>query len=167
MFNFKERPHNLLLTTAIIVFITGQILSGNLATDIRSHDVFIYIHDTYYDFSIKYLLLLPTIILVFCWVLYLFTKDFLYSKIITWIHIILTIVCAICTYFFYYYEAFSLSRISNSPDGNHDGLLLNYTTFKSMNTIILYVFMIFTVAQLLYFVNLLVGVYKKKKLCLK
>src|SRR5690242_8828642 len=87
MFKFKERPYNFLLLTAILLFI-ASIFNFNVPIDIH-------LHNTYFIFPLKLLIWLPTIILILFWLLYLLTKRFLFSKALTWTHVILTIICSI------------------------------------------------------------------------
>jgi len=157
MFKFKEKPYNLLLLTAILLFIAG-LFSGNFPIDIL-------LHDTYFVLPITYLLWFPSLVLAFFWLLYLLTKRFLFSKVLTWTHIILTITCSVFIHVIPYLSAYSSAGLAGAPRRYYDnGIFNKYKVFSNMNTIILLTFLILVLGQLIYFINLIIGIYKRKNL---
>src|SRR4051812_21890293 len=102
MFNIKERPYNLFPIASIIVLISSFPAFGTT--------VDIYLHDTYFIFASADLLWGITGLLLILWTVYLLTQRFLFSKVLTWIHVILTVttlvfVAAISFYLNHYHDA--------------------------------------------------------------
>ena len=149
MFKFKERPYNLLLLTAILLFIVA-LFSFNVPVDIH-------FPDTYYIVPLALLIWLPTIILVLFWLLYLLTKRFLFFKILTWIHIILTIIFSILILILPFVFTTSFTVIG-TPRPYYDFNGLHRGNITEMIPLIL---LILLLGQATYFVNLLVGIIKK------
>jgi len=157
MFKFKERPYNLLLLTAILLFIAG-LFSGNFPIDIL-------LHDTYFVLPITYLLWFPSFVLAFFWLLYLLTKRFLFSKVLMWTHITLTIICSVFIHVIPYLSVYSSAGLAGAPRRYYDNDISNkYRVFNNMNTIILLTLIVLLLGQLIYFVNLIIGFYKRKNL---
>jgi hypothetical protein len=86
MFNFKEQPYKLLLLSAIALSFLLTVLQ---IAGIEFQDMTM--------FLIPLVIIMWTIpvTLIFFWLLYSLTKRLLYSKAITWTHIIITIVTAV------------------------------------------------------------------------
>ena len=83
----KKKPYHLLLLTSILLFTAG-LSAFKTAMDIH-------FHDTYYVFPLAYLIWALSVISGIFWLLYLTTKEILFSKGLSWIHIILTIAACI------------------------------------------------------------------------
>lgn len=126
----NQRPYNLFLLTAIVFFI-AVLFSFNLGIDLA-------FHDTYFLIPLALLIWLPVIISILFWLFYLLTSRFLFSKTLTWIHIILTIVCSILI------------------------LVLPFLfSYPAAVEVILMSLLILSLGQALYFVNLIFGLSKK------
>ena len=102
MFSFKKYPYNLLLLLAILILVTSFFISTEGAIDLH-------LHDTYFIISKVYLFWLVSGVLIVFWVLNSITKRFLFSKILTSIHLALIGLSAICLiglllYAHYYYQ---------------------------------------------------------------
>jgi cytochrome c oxidase subunit 1 len=153
MFKFKDRPYTVLLLTAVLFFIAG-LFSFNYPIDIH-------LHDTYFVIPMTYLVWIPTITLVFFWLIYLLTKRLLFSKFLTWTHIVFTILCTIFIVTIPFLSTYSYAG-GGAPRRYYDyGSFTSYKIFGNMTRIIIIAFIILIFGQLTYFINLIVGLYKK------
>ena len=87
MFNFKKRPYNLLLLTSVLIFIASFFVL-NETFDIHWHD-------TYFIIALPHLFWGTIILLLTLWTICLSTYRFLFSKYLTWAHIILTVAASV------------------------------------------------------------------------
>lgn len=150
----KQRPYNLFLLTAILLFIVG-LFSFNSAMDIH-------LHDTYYVFPLTYFIWTPTIILLIFWLLYLATKNILFSKRLVWTHIILTIVSCIFILTIPCFMTNSYDGLAGMPRRYYD--IWQSKTYKFFGNLTkTAVFLIFTLAvgQLTFIVNFFIGLYRR------
>lgn len=82
----SRRPFNLLLLTAVLLFLISLgILKKNEVVDIH-------LHDTYFVIAKGQVFRLLTAVGLVVWALYLFTNALMYSKLLSWIHVIITIL---------------------------------------------------------------------------
>src|SRR5687767_13087330 len=107
MFNFKERPYNLLLLTSLGILIASFFAFG------RTFDI--HLHDTYFIIAIAPLFWVTVFLLLIIWSLYLLTKQFLFSKILTWIHIILTVATSVFLVGISFYSNDSYKGLAGMP----------------------------------------------------
>ena len=80
---YSFKPYDLLLFTAILLWI-GSWLPSDRTLDIH-------LHDTYYVIAEKHLLWALSVVLLVLWVLYKLLAQVLYSKVLTWLHVLLTV----------------------------------------------------------------------------
>ncbi len=149
----KQRPYNLLLLTAILLFIGGQF---SLSTPIDFH-----LHDTYFVFPLTYIIWFPTIILFIFWLLYLATKRFLFSQGLMWTHIILTVITSIFILILPYLGTYSYGGLGGMPRRYYDyGEFNIFKIFSNWTNIVVSAFFVLITGQLIYFINLFTGLYK-------
>lgn len=155
MFKLKQRPYNLLLFTAVILFISG-LMVDNFSVDIH-------LHDTYYIVPVKYFLWLPASLMMLLWLLYLLTKRFLYSSTLTWLHIILTVFFSVFILVVYYWSARSSDGILGVPAHYYNnGIVHPSQMFGNINNYIQFSFFILFFAQLVFIFHFIKGIYKRK-----
>lgn len=130
------------------------LFSANIPIDLASHD-------TYFIVPVTLLIWLPAIISILFWVLYLLTNRFLFSKALTWIHIVLTIICSILILALPFLLTYSIvdldaPRRYNDYDGSN-----RFKFFGSLVSITSIMILILLFGQVTYFVNLIIGLAKK------
>lgn len=154
--HLRQRPYNLLLFTAILLFI-GGFMANNITIDIH-------LHDSYYIFSLQFLIWFAALILLAFWLLYLGTNQILFSSVFSWIHILLTVATAVFIFTLPYYFS-SMKGYGNSMNnqyvdyGNLDKInLLGHPANMLVNA-----FAFLLLCQTLYFINFFLGFYKRMR----
>lgn len=149
MLNIRERPYSILLFAAIalsLVFVSLPI--GHI--DFQEKRMF--------SVPLSIFVWIIPLLLVFCWLLYLLTKRFLYSNTITWVHVLITAstTILIVTILYIFISPFQpgSNRYSDTSLVERQELIGNTTRI---------VFIIFVCGQCVYLANLLLGLYKKLK----
>lgn len=138
----KNKPYHLLLYSAILLLLISFLVGTSV--------VELHLDDTYLITEMALFMQFSALILLFVWVIYLLTARFLHSKELTWIHVILTIAG---TVIFITAIASGFTRIV-TPDRNiieSSGFVIGATS----------PLLITLLGQLLYFVNLFQGLFKK------
>ena len=152
MFDLKKRPHNFLLLT-VILFLIASLFVSNQALDIH-------LHDTYFVLSLSHIVWPIISWLLTFWTLYLLTKHILFSKVLTWLHIILIVLASL----------FLLAILSFSNDQRITGTQGRYYDFSNWEAIVqsdglakAILLMIFAIIPglFIYIINLTMGVIKK------
>ena len=152
MFNFKKKPHNLLLTTAVIIFIASFF--------VFDHTLDIHIHDTYFIISASQILWAIVILLLVFWILYLLTTRILFSKVLTWVHIILAVLTSISFVAISFYSNYQGK--AGTPRRYYD--YSNWETtvqFDNLTKVVAILFSGMVLGLFIYVVNLGAGVIKK------
>jgi len=121
IFNFKKRPYNLLLLTALCI-----LVASFFALD-QTFDI--HLHDTYFIIAIAHLFWATGILLIILWILYILTRHFLFSKVWIWIHIILTVATSVFLVGLSFYSNDYYKGLAGKPRhyyeyGNWDSFLL-------------------------------------------
>lgn len=148
----KKKPYYLLLYASLILILVSFLKSD------RSTTIDLHLHDTYFVIahtSIFRLLAIPTF---FLWTLYLLTDKTLYSKILTWIHVIITILTLILfAWILFFGEGF----LNPMPGRYYEFSKWNaHSVFNSsMNTIVI---SMFVWGQIIFVINLIAGLFKRK-----
>lgn len=154
MFNFKMRPYNLLLVTAVVIFIASLFTNG------QSFDL--HLHDTYFILSTATLFWVLDLILLFIWAVYALTYRFLFSKALAWIHILLGSASSLFLV--------AVSFYSNNFYENAGGMPRRYFEYSSWNNFewhnyyskgSMVVVLLMGLGILVYLINLAVGLSKK------
>ena len=148
----KQQPYHLLLLTAILLIIAGLFIPKSAMV--------IQWHDRYHIFSLLYFIWTTALFLFVFWLLYLVTKNILFSKALSWTHIIWTVVGCICILkapFFLrnYYEG-----LAGMPRRYIE--VEHYRTYQSSEfstRTLLFLVVILLIGQLTFLINFFVGVY--------
>ena len=139
MLNIKEKPHGLLLLTAI-VFLLALVLPPLAQIDFQDKTIFSVT-------LIIFVWIIPLLLISF-WLLYLLTKKFLYSTTVTWIHVLLTVSATILIVIVMY--------IGINPTASIDRQEL-------IGNIMQMLFIVFVLGQILFPANVLIGFLQKAK----
>lgn len=147
LFSIAEKPYHLLAFAAIILILLSWV-PFEKTTDLH-------LHDSYLVFDYAFMLRAIAMLMLLFWLLYNYTRYFLFSKQLIWVHIILSMTILICV-------IFCIIRINHvhRPDINTDnGWALKVHSKTRLLIPVLIVF--FLLAQLVYIINLLLGLIKK------
>lgn len=144
----------MLLLAAIIMVIAGLLMPDDSVPGIHLHDTYIVLSSSYYAWC--------SVSLFLIWIIYLFTNKFLYSKRLTWVHIIITIACCLLIPALPYLCTSSYQGLAGMPrrylDYSEFGWFNVFDRFSEPMRI---VFWFFVAAQLLYIINLGIGLFKR------
>jgi cytochrome c oxidase subunit I len=156
MFQFKKRPYNLLLLTAVIILIASFFTFN--------HTIDIHFNDTYFIIATKLSFWIIIILLLIFWILYLLAKSILFSKVLTWINVILLVVTsiffvAICFYSNYFYVG-----LAGMPRRYYDYNSWNTLTFyNNLTKGVLVTILLDILGLIIFIINLVLGLFKKYK----
>ena len=146
---FIDRPYDFfLLTSALLllgsVFMLGQTLD-------------VHLHDTYYVFPAVYLFWTIALAFLLAWTVYKLTNRFLLTKILTWFHVVTTLIFLIIL------MTANLWRDNPIPA---NGEPLDFEKFfesrQKTNTIVAAISILFLAGQIGYFINLLAGLFRRR-----
>lgn len=149
----KNKPYNLFVIFSLLFTATGFFFYNSI--------IDIHLHDTYYVLQHALLFWSGTAIFLLLWGIYFVMNRTLFSNKFMWIHIIVTIaaVVIICTW----------PLLNNTHTGlagtprryyDHSGLFLKI--MKEFSGILFGIGLLF-LAQLMLFMNLLLGLFLKKR----
>lgn len=135
------RLYHLLFITAVLLILLSLFIAETNTLDLH-------LADTYLVLSGVLILRTLALFLLLLWLLYRFTQNFLFSHILSGLHIVVTLAAAVCvTFFLFYYAAYARKDI---------------VTRGTSLRLILPLFIISTLlSQLLYIINLLLGVIRR------
>ena len=136
----KQKPYSLLIITAILLLIAA-LFSTNSTVNIH-------VHATYLMIPLPFFASMPSMLLAILWLLYVLTKKYLYSKKLSWIHVLISIIASLFVIVLPYVATY----IYAEPE--------HYKIFSTLTENILTALVILIIAQLLYFVNLCIGLSK-------
>jgi hypothetical protein len=140
----KIKPHNLLGVIGLLLFTVSFL--------VPSHTVDVNIHDTYYVLEMSYAFRNVACFFLVLFTIYTFLQQKLYSPVLSWAHVSLTVLTATVCFFFLY-------RASEAYQPNFS----NWESFQTNNHIIVITLLIFLLAQLLLLVNLLIGAFRRQR----
>lgn len=153
MLQINQKPFNLLLLTAILSFLAG-LSQINVLIDIHLHDTFFVLPLAYFIWSFS-------LILIILWLLYRATEKMLFSKKLSFVHIISTIVCClfilILPYIINPYKG--LAGMPRIYSENGQTKTYNFLGDISNNSVILISILVFV--QLFFLLNFFIGLYRR------
>jgi hypothetical protein len=144
MLNIKERPYGLLLFTAIalsLALVFPPIANINFQDKIM------------FSVPLAIMVWIIPLLLITFWLLYLLTKGFLYSRSITWIHVLITISTTILTVIVLY---IGINPLQPTYASSIDRQKLIGNTMQIL-------FIVFVCGQCTYLANVLLGRFTKNK----
>jgi len=152
----RQRPYDLLpLAGLLLILISFLSLSQISALDIH-------LQDTYFVVAGAYIIRLLGIAALFIWTLYLMTNGMLYSKVLTWAHVIVTIV----TLVLFASSLFIDDNYTNTTPRRY----YDYTNWHSLDMystfmkVLVYAICVSLLGQVLFVINLIAGLFKRKTL---
>ena len=140
MIKINERPHVLLYLTAIVLFI-ARVLVPLLNIE--------YSEITLFSVPLDRMGWIIPFLLTILWLIYLLTNRFLYSRTISWIHVLLTVTSMILILIIF------LIGINPDKNGSIDRVDLIGNSMQIL-------FLIFVCCQLLFLANILIGFFKRR-----
>ena len=156
MQSIKRRPYDLLLWI-VILLIAVSLFVWNKTIDLL-------FHDTYFILSISHVFWATAIWLIFIWILYVLTRRILYSKILTRIHVVVTIVSIICFLFVLLYGVDYYKGLAGLPRRYYDysgwDSFIQQSKTLTWSSIILGIMIL---SQFFYIANLLLGLFKRQR----
>ncbi|MBB1285272.1 hypothetical protein HRH25_12890 [Flavisolibacter sp. BT320] len=148
----KQSPYHLLILAGLSLVLTGFLLDRDRTIDIHLHDTFFVISEGY----IYYLLAFFVWIL---WCLYLVTSRVLYSKHLTWMHVLITLLTILILLILLNFRGSSFSASSNRYlDLSYWHAINEYS--QGMRWMV-YNLIVLLMGQLLLFVNVIIGIIKQ------
>ncbi len=147
----KNKPYNVLLIAAIALFLSSFFISNNVLD--------IHLHDTYFIIAKKYIFWMLAFVSTIIWAIYKLTDKLLYSKSLIWIHAIATIL-TIALILLYLHSENQITTARKYYD--FSSWELN-TFFDDKFIFWLKALLGITIlCQLVFFINLILGVIKRK-----
>jgi heme/copper-type cytochrome/quinol oxidase subunit 1 len=150
----KYKPYYLFLYTGLTLFLISLIvLKQNISVDIH-------LHDSYFVIALSHIFWFLASFSLIIWVFYLLVNKILYSKILIWVHIIVTIFAlSIFSAILFLYE--SLIKVKINPNNNFRFLnpFDNYNTIEKFIGISIFVLVI---GQFIFLINIIIGLFKVK-----
>jgi cytochrome c oxidase subunit 1 len=149
----KQKPYNLLLWTGIALVLTSFLIFN------QSNFVDIHLHDTYFVIAHSHLFLFLAIAALFVWTLYSLTNKILYSKALTWTHVIITILTLLL---FAMTLFFGDSFMNPTPLRYYDYSSWNsFDSFTAFTKAIGITIFVFLLGQFIFVINFIAGVLKR------
>jgi hypothetical protein len=146
MSKFISRPFNLLLLAATLLFVASIFIRDETAN--------LHYNDAYYVLSLKMICLCSVVFLGFFWFLYRATNNFLYSRILTWLHVVITVAAIIL-----FLTALQSNNV-NRPTRYIDIVGVDTIDHRYVTSIIILI-VAFIIAQFIYMLNILFGLSSK------
>ena len=138
--NIKESPYVLLLFTTFALLLA---LAFRPIADINLQDI------TMFSFPLSSIVWVFPFLLLTSWLVYLITNKFLYSKTITWLHVLITVTTTLLI--------ISVLYIGINPSR------LTSDRHELIGTIMQILSLLFVLGQLAYIANLLFGFFGRSK----
>ncbi|MBC8048149.1 MAG: hypothetical protein H7Y00_15225 [Fimbriimonadaceae bacterium] len=150
MLNIKKHPYSLFLFAVVFLSPISFIQIANHAIDVE-------LHDTYFIISGKHAIWLVDIIFIFLWFIYFTLRKIIWSILLTWLHVLVTIG-------FLFIILFPFSNFFNLPK-RYDSEA-GYETvafYGDINRIVSIFAIVLFFTQMLFIINIIVGVILKTK----
>ncbi len=130
------------------LFLFAAIISLVFAFFSNKNTIDIHLHDTYYVIRSSHVRFALCCYFLFIWLLYFFSKKFLWSNKLTWLHIIFT---------------FAGLLVLKSAYLFFDNNKTSFAKFQIQGSLISMALLVFVIAQLLFILNILGGIIQKKQ----
>ncbi len=146
---FKRNPFHLLLLNAFFLFFISLF--------IPNREIDIHFHDTFFILPIKYLIWFPTLFQFVFWIIYLITKQYLFSNLLSWIHIVLLVSTSLSIVVLTYYLLNSISQPIIHPTVDS---IKNLRPNQAPSDLISSLSFLLIGSSLIYITNLIIGLLK-------
>ncbi len=148
----KQKPYILLLWTGIMLVATSFFILK------QANSIDIHIHDTYFVIAHTHVFWLLAILVLFIWALYLITNRILYSKALTWTHLIITtFTILLIAIIFLFGDRFMNPTPLRYYDYSNWNTLDNYSSLTKTMAVSIFVLLF---GQFIFVINLIAGVFK-------
>jgi heme/copper-type cytochrome/quinol oxidase subunit 1 len=149
-----QKPYHLLLITAGVFF----LLSFFVMDQYRVTDL--HLHDTYFVIAHTHIFWLAAMLLMLIWVLYLLAGKLQWSKMLTWVHVIITVLAF---GFWVFLITCGHRMIGEQPRRYYDFSNWNSSAMPDHHVKTLAVVTgILLCVQLVFFINFLGGLFKRR-----
>ncbi len=126
----------------------------------RNSTVDIHFHDIYFIIAHTHVFWLLAILALLLWTLYLLTHKILYSKALTWTHVIITLLTFIL---FALTLFFGDNFLNPTPRRYYDYSTWNsFETYSKYTKTIAIIIMILLFGQIIYVINFIAGLFKAR-----
>ena len=145
----RQRPYHLFLFTGFALVVVSLLMDKNETVDFH-------VHDTVFVIAQGHLFWFLALLVWVFWILYFMTSRLLYSKALTWIHILVTVLTMTTLLFFLFSrKGDSLSQ----PNGVLD--YARWNEFSRYMRWLHYTLVFMLLGQIIFVVNLLAGGIKR------
>jgi hypothetical protein len=141
--NIVKRPFSLFFIATVVVFLFGILNNAKLMD--------VHIHDTYIVFPSFYFYSLVAVIFLLFGFFYWMTQRVLFSKALTWAHIVTTLLFTFSVLLFAY-------RMNAAPKEKLD--FSSWTAYTNQSRVLSALMLVLILTQLLFLVNVIAGVIK-------
>ena len=117
----------------------------------------IHLHDTYFVIAHTHIFWLFAFLALFIWSVYALTNKMLYSKILTWIHVIITI-----TTLTLFALTLNFGNILLNPKPRHYSDWHSVDAYRKSNETIASIFVILLIGQIIFIINIFAGLLKRR-----
>ncbi len=149
-----RKPYQLLFITSIVLVLLSFFKLN------ESQSIDFHLHDTYFVMDSKFMLWAFAVFTFIVWALYRLANKKLYSASLTWTHIATTLLPLVL---FTFVLCFGHNFSNSKPLSHYDFSNWNvFDTSHSNNTIIGIAFLVFLFSQLIFMLNLSLGLFKAK-----
>ena len=148
----KQKPYSLLLLSGLALIATSLFTQKNETVDFH-------IHDTVFVIAQGHLLWFLALTICGLWLLYLITRKLLYSRTLTWTHILVNLITLTALLFLL---LFKNGYSAPHKEGTLDQARWNeFNEFSQHMTLINLCVMVLIAGQFIYVINLIFGVIKR------
>lgn len=149
----RAHPYNLLLLTAILLFIFFLFINENQTLDVH-------LPDTYFVIAGTHFFWLFALLLSVLWIAYRIFKKILFSLKLTWIHVLISVMTTILLLLFLFIGNYSLNLRPGSYTDSSSWNTYHENFTQKMRTIS-YGILVLLVAQMVFVANLIIGLFKR------
>ena len=142
-----SKPYHLLGLSSLLVFLSSFFSKNSNTLDL-------YIHDTVFILPTAYLLKVLSAVLLSLWLIYNFAGNILFSKAITWAHVLATILFTFCIAGLH----FGLQNNGEIDPNN----IKNFQQIRDTNFLTGIIILLFLIGQILFIFNIVGGLVKSK-----
>ena len=147
----RSQPYQLLIPIFLLILVLSFFKNSNETTDMH-------FYDTYVVMPVRFILVGFAVFIILLWGVYSLTNKMLLSPVITWVHIVITIIAVITLVgsFFWNGLLYGPAPPRQYADWSRFDEFVRINKFLSITVLVL------VFSQSLYFINLIAGLFLKK-----